>query len=48
MPPGTISAKLNEKLKCEGYQNYGMIIINYDIKSGTNKGTKFQGTLREG
>ena len=40
MPPGTMTAIDNDKLKCDGYQNKGTIIVNYIIKSGNYKGKK--------
>ena len=46
MPPGTMTAIVNDKLKCDGYQNKGTIIVNYTIKSGNFKGKKYKGTNR--
>ena len=47
MPPGTMTAIVNDKLKCEGYENKRTIIINYKIKDGIFKGKKFTGTYRK-
>ena len=46
MPPGTISAKFDEKLKCAGFPNNGTIELSYNFKSGKINGKSYAGTSR--
>ena len=46
MPPGKMSAIVNNKIKCVGYENNGTIIVDYNIHSGNYKEKKFKGTHR--
>ena len=46
MPPGTISAKIDEKLKCAGFPNNGTIELSYNFKSGKINGKSYAGTSR--
>ena len=47
MPEGVMTARLEEKIHCDGYPHEGTIIIEYNIKSGYLKnGTRFFGTKR--
>ena len=47
MPPGTVGVKVDDKLKCSGY-NCGTITIYYHFKDGVIDGKKYTGTSRHG
>ena len=46
MPPGTMSVRVDDKLKCSGYPDNGTITIYYNFKDGNINGTKYTGTSR--
>ena len=45
MPPGKMSANIDNKLKCDGF-NENTIVINYNFNSGSINGEKYKGTSR--
>ena len=47
MPPGTMKARLDEKMHCDGYPNVGTIIIEYNFMGGMHNGQPFTGTHRK-
>lgn len=46
MPSGTMSATVDDKLKCAGFPNNGTIVLCYNFKNGTIKGKSYTGTSR--
>ena len=46
MPSGTMKARLEEKIHCNGHPNVGTIIIEYNFKGGVYNGQHFTGTQR--
>ena len=46
MPPGTMSATVDDKLRCAGFPNNGTIVLSYNFKNGIINGKSYTGTSR--
>lgn len=45
-PPGNMNTHINDHMHCEGYEDYGTIVIDYSMNPGKKGNINFPGTHR--